>query len=103
MDKDNAVWGTVTLAMPALVQWQIEGGEFSEQGDRLQSFFKAMARVDEKAETTLRITCCSRSKPKFELRFINNRQDDVRFGDPMVIEDCIPPLSMPSPMSRETR
>ncbi|MGB0799211.1 MAG: hypothetical protein ACPGRD_07825 [Planktomarina sp.] len=55
MDKDNAVWGTVTLAMPQLVQWNIEGDEFSEQDDRLQSFFSAMARVDETAETTLRI------------------------------------------------
>ncbi|SEN51658.1 hypothetical protein SAMN04489859_1008137 [Paracoccus alcaliphilus] len=26
-DKNGAVWGTITMAMPQLIEWQIEGGE----------------------------------------------------------------------------
>ncbi len=31
-DKDGAIWGTVTLAVPQLIEWQIEDGEGKPEG-----------------------------------------------------------------------
>ena len=46
MDKktqnENAVWGTVTLALPHLVEWLIEGSDIAKSGNDLQPFLQEL-------------------------------------------------------------
>lgn len=53
--KDTAVWGTVTLAMPQLVEWQIEGGAEKLEGRSLREFVTALASAGEGREAVLRL------------------------------------------------
>ena len=54
-DKDGAVWGTVTLAVPQLIEWQIEGGEDKLEGRSLRDFVTALASASEGREAVLRL------------------------------------------------
>ncbi len=54
-DKDDAVWGTVTLAVPQLIEWQIEGGEDKLEGRSLRDFVTALASASEGREAVLRL------------------------------------------------
>lgn len=53
--QDNAVWGTVTLAAPQLVEWQIEGAGPSQQGRDLRGFLNSLAQAAEGREAVLRV------------------------------------------------
>jgi len=35
-NEDNAIWGTVTLALPQITEWNIEGTCISESGTNLR-------------------------------------------------------------------
>ena len=54
-DKDGAVWGTVMLAVPQLIEWQIEGGEERLEGRSLRDFVAALASASEGREAVLRL------------------------------------------------
>lgn len=54
-DNDGAVWGTITLAMPQLIEWQIEGGETRIEGRSLREFLAALATASEGREAVLRL------------------------------------------------
>ena len=54
-DKDDAVWGTVTLAVPQLIEWQIEGGEDKLEGRSLRDFVTALASASAGREAVLRL------------------------------------------------
>lgn len=54
-DKSGAVWGTVTMAMPQLIEWQIEGGENRLEGRGLRKFMAALAAASEGREAVLRL------------------------------------------------
>lgn len=54
-DKDGAVWGTVTLAVPQLIEWQIEAGEERLEGRSLRDFVTALASASEGREAVLRL------------------------------------------------
>lgn len=53
--KDNAVWGTVTLAMPQMREWQIEGGSEKLEGRSLREFIAALASAGQGREAVLRL------------------------------------------------
>lgn len=53
--KDNAIWGTVTMAMPQLIEWQIEGGENRLEGRSLKEFVAALATASDGREAVLRL------------------------------------------------
>lgn len=55
MNKDNAVWGTVTLALPHLTEWSIEGTGDAITGANLGEFFKALHSQSQGKPTTLSI------------------------------------------------
>ena len=54
-DKNGAVWGTITMAMPQLIEWQIEGGENRLEGRSLREFVAALATASEGREAVLRL------------------------------------------------
>ncbi|SMG54363.1 hypothetical protein [Paracoccus sp. J56] len=54
-DNDGAVWGTITLAMPQLIEWQIEGGENRLEGRSLREFVAALSSASEGREAVLRL------------------------------------------------
>lgn len=43
MQDDQAIWATVTLAAPQVVQWQIEGIESDQSGDGLAGLLAVLA------------------------------------------------------------
>ena len=51
----GATWATVTLAMPQLVEWQIEGDAAPQGGSSLRDFVTALAAASEGRETVLRV------------------------------------------------
>lgn len=53
--NDGAVWGTVTMAMPQLIEWQIEGGETRIEGRSLREFMAALSAASEGREAVLRL------------------------------------------------
>ncbi|WP_287884080.1 MULTISPECIES: hypothetical protein [Paracoccus] len=53
--KDNAVWGTPTVAMPQLIEWQIEGGKEKLEGRNLKEFVAVLATASEGREAVLRL------------------------------------------------
>ncbi|WP_112309657.1 hypothetical protein [Pseudogemmobacter bohemicus] len=53
--SDGATWATVTLAMPQLVEWQIEGDAAPKTGSGLRDFVAALAKVGEGTDTVLRV------------------------------------------------
>ncbi|MBJ2154103.1 hypothetical protein [Paracoccus sp. IB05] len=58
MTKNNtagATWATVTLAMPQLVEWQIEGDAAPQAGSNLRDFVAALAAVSEGRDTVVRV------------------------------------------------
>ncbi len=54
--KDNAVWGTVTLAMPQLVERQIEGRTEKLAGRSLREFVAALASASEGSDAVLLVS-----------------------------------------------
>lgn len=54
-DKSSAVWETVTMAMPQLIEWQIEGGDTEQQGHGLRDFIAALSSASEGREAVLRL------------------------------------------------
>jgi len=54
-DKSSAVWGTVTMAMPQLIEWQIEGGDTEQKGQGLREFVAALSTASEGREAVLRL------------------------------------------------
>ena len=52
-DKDGAVFGAVTLAVPQSVEWQIEGGVKKMEGHSLRDFVTALASASEGREAVL--------------------------------------------------
>lgn len=54
-NKDDAVWGTVTMAMPQLIEWQIEGGKEKLEGRNFKEFVAALATASESREAVLRL------------------------------------------------
>ncbi|WP_283178242.1 hypothetical protein [Gemmobacter sp. 24YEA27] len=52
---DGATWATVTLAMPQLVEWQIEGDTTPQAGRSLREFVVALASASEGRETVVRM------------------------------------------------
>ncbi|MCL4065698.1 hypothetical protein M3484_03835 [Pseudomonas sp. GX19020] len=52
---EGATWATVTLAMPQLVEWQIEGDAASKSGSSLRDFVTALAAASEGRETVVRV------------------------------------------------
>ena len=54
-DKNGAVWRTITMAMPQLIEWQIEGGENRLEGRSLREFVAALATASEGREAVLRL------------------------------------------------
>ena len=53
--KSGAVWGTITMAMPQLVEWQIEGDGERHEGRSLKEFVAALATASEGKEAVLRL------------------------------------------------
>ena len=51
----GATWATVTLAMPQLTEWQIEGDAAPQAGSSLRDFVVALAKIGEGTETVLRV------------------------------------------------
>ncbi|MBJ2153773.1 hypothetical protein [Paracoccus sp. IB05] len=51
----GATWATVTLAMPQLVEWQIEGDTAPQAGSSLRDFVTALATVIEGRDTVFRV------------------------------------------------
>ena len=37
-NEDNAIWGTMTLALPHVTEWNIEGTGVSQSGTDLRAF-----------------------------------------------------------------
>lgn len=54
-DKSSAVWGTVTMAMPQLIEWQIEGGNTEQKGHGLRDFVTALSTASEGHQAMLRL------------------------------------------------
>lgn len=54
-DKSGAVWSTVSMAMPQLIEWQIEGDENLLEGRGLKEFVAALAAASEGREAVLRL------------------------------------------------
>ena len=52
---EGAAWATVTLAMPQLTEWQIEGDAAQQTGSSLRDFVAALAKVGEGTDTVLRV------------------------------------------------
>ena len=52
---EGVTWATVTLALPQLVEWQIEGDAAPQTGGSLRDFVAALAKVGESTETVLRV------------------------------------------------
>lgn len=55
-DNDGAVWGTITLAMPQLIEWQIEGGETRIEGSSLREFMAALSSASEGCDAVCGLT-----------------------------------------------
>ena len=41
-NEDNAIWGTMTLALPQLTEWNIEGTGISKSGTDLRAFLSEL-------------------------------------------------------------
>ena len=52
---EGAAWATVTLAMPQLTEWQIEGDAAPQTGSSLRDFVAALAKTEEGTDTVLRV------------------------------------------------
>ena len=58
MTKNNtagATWATVTLAIPQLVEWQIESDTAPQVGRRLRGFVASLAAASEGRDTVVRV------------------------------------------------
>lgn len=53
--KDKAVWGTVTLAAPQLVEWQSEGAGVQPKGRDLGDFLHAISQTPAGRAVVLRV------------------------------------------------
>ena len=42
VNEDNAIWGTITLALPQVTEWNIEGTGISESGTDLRAFLSEL-------------------------------------------------------------
>ena len=54
-NEDNAIWGTVTLALPQITEWNIEGTDLSENGTNLKEFLKTLDEQGDGNPVTLSI------------------------------------------------
>ncbi|WP_294926147.1 hypothetical protein [uncultured Paracoccus sp.] len=54
-NKSGAVWGTITMAMPQLLEWQIEGDGEHHEGRSLKEFVAALVTAREGREAVLRL------------------------------------------------
>ena len=54
-NEDHALWGTVTLALPHLTEWSIEGTEVSEKGTDLREFLSELNAQSQGKPVTLSI------------------------------------------------
>ena len=41
-NEDNAIWGTMTLALPHVTEWNIEGTGISKSGTDLRAFLSEL-------------------------------------------------------------
>ena len=41
-NEDNAIWGTMTLALPQVTEWNIEGTGISKSGTNLRTFLNEL-------------------------------------------------------------
>jgi len=54
-NEDNAIWGTVTLALPQITEWNIEGTGISESGTDLRAFLQELNKQGDGNPVTLSI------------------------------------------------
>ena len=54
-NEDHALWGTVTLALPHLTEWSIEGTEFAIKGTDLGEFLEELNTQGKGKPVTLSI------------------------------------------------
>lgn len=55
MQDDQAIWATVTMTEPQVVQWQIEGGEDDSAGTDLAELLTVLAEQKEGRPKVLRL------------------------------------------------
>ena len=55
VNEDNAIWGTMTLALPHLPEWNIEGTGISERGTDLRVFLNELNTRGNSKPVTLSI------------------------------------------------